>query len=158
MEDFLRKMLSGACLAGEKVLIQMGWSACTPELFRSIGMEVEAKYGGLSKWEAATHSFMVGPCPHTWLFQYVSACVHHGGAGTTAAAISAGKPTLVLYLFGDQPLWGQAICNNEIGPAAYRLSTLTPSILSARLKELVSSKYRINALKMREKVLKWKCS
>jgi hypothetical protein len=158
MEEFLRKMLSGACLANQRVLIQMGWSDCTPELFRSIGEEIEARYGmanigGNSKWKASKHSYMVGPCPHTWLFQYVSACVHHGGAGTTAAGIRAGKPTLVCFLFGDQPFWGEHIHRNEIGPSPHRLSTLTPQILAARLKELVSSKYKANAIKMRDLVL-----
>lgn len=45
-------------------------------------------------------------CPHDWLFPQMSAVVHHGGAGTTAAGLRAGKPTgtykfmfFVLFLF-----------------------------------------------------------
>jgi hypothetical protein len=33
------------------------------------------------EWTAAKDSFFMGPCPHNWLFQKVSAVVHHGGAG-----------------------------------------------------------------------------
>jgi UDP:flavonoid glycosyltransferase YjiC (YdhE family) len=35
--------------------------------------------------------FMLGNVPHDWLFKHVSCVVHHGGAGTTAAGITAGK-------------------------------------------------------------------
>ena len=31
--------------------------------------------------------------PHDWLFPQMAAVVHHGGAGTTAAGLRAGKPT-----------------------------------------------------------------
>ena len=39
---------------------------------------------------------MAGFVPHDGLFDRVSAVVHHGGAGTTAAGITAGRPTLVV--------------------------------------------------------------
>ena len=40
--------------------------------------------------------FMLGNVPHDWLFERVSCVVHHGGAGTTAAGIGAGKPTVIV--------------------------------------------------------------
>ena len=40
--------------------------------------------------------FMLGNVPHDWLFERVSCVVHHGGAGTTAAGIAAGKPTVIV--------------------------------------------------------------
>lgn len=46
--------------------------------------------------------YMIGNCPHDWLFKHVSCVVHHGGAGTTAAGIACGKPTVVVPFFGDQ--------------------------------------------------------
>lgn len=36
-------------------------------------------------WSADRDAFFIGPCPHNWLFQHVSAVVHHGGAGTCCA-------------------------------------------------------------------------
>jgi len=33
-------------------------------------------------WTAMKCAFLVGPCPHAWLFKHVDAVVHHGGAGT----------------------------------------------------------------------------
>ncbi|KAI9820095.1 MAG: hypothetical protein M1832_003802 [Thelocarpon impressellum] len=59
---------------------------------------------------------MLGNVPHDWLFQHVSCVVHHGGAGTTAAGIALGKPTVVVPFFGDQPFWGAMIARAGAGP------------------------------------------
>jgi UDP:flavonoid glycosyltransferase YjiC (YdhE family) len=45
--------------------------------------------------------FYLGDCPHEWLFQHVSAVVHHGGAGTTACGLVNGRPTVVVPFFGE---------------------------------------------------------
>jgi UDP:flavonoid glycosyltransferase YjiC (YdhE family) len=45
--------------------------------------------------------FYLGDCPHEWLFQKVSAVIHHGGAGTTACGLLNGKPTTVVPFFGE---------------------------------------------------------
>ena len=63
--------------------------------------------------------FMLGNVPHDWLFQHVSAVVHHGGAGTTAAGIATGKPTIVIPFFGDQPFWGAMVARAGAGPVPY---------------------------------------
>ncbi|CAF3779665.1 unnamed protein product [Rotaria socialis] len=64
-----------------------------------------------------TSVFKIGNCPHDWLFQHVSAVCHHGGAGTTAAGLRAGKPTIVVPFFGDQFFWGAMINKSGAGPA-----------------------------------------
>jgi sterol 3beta-glucosyltransferase len=50
--------------------------------------------------------FVVESVPHDWMFERVESIVHHGGAGTTAAALRAGVPSF----FADQPFWG-AVCH-----------------------------------------------
>ena len=60
--------------------------------------------------------FMLGNVPHDWLFKKVSCVVHHGGAGTTAAGIAAGRPTVVIPFFGDQPFWGAMTARAGAGP------------------------------------------
>ncbi|CAF4150490.1 unnamed protein product [Adineta steineri] len=60
--------------------------------------------------------FRIGNVPHDWLFQHVSAVCHHGGAGTTAAGLRAGKPTIIVPFFGDQFFWGTVIAKNGAGP------------------------------------------
>ncbi|KAL2699760.1 hypothetical protein AAEP93_009735 [Penicillium crustosum] len=45
--------------------------------------------------------FYLGDSPHEWLFQHVSAVVHHGGAGTTACGLRFGRPTAIVPFFGE---------------------------------------------------------
>jgi UDP:flavonoid glycosyltransferase YjiC (YdhE family) len=68
---------------------------------------VSKGWGGVGAGEVPDAVYLIGNCPHDWLFQRVSCVVHHGGAGTTAAGIALGKPTVVVPFFGDQPFWGQ---------------------------------------------------
>ncbi|PVH81553.1 glycosyltransferase family 1 protein, partial [Cadophora sp. DSE1049] len=79
--------------------------------------------------------FMLGNVPHDWLFQRVSAVVHHGGAGTTAAGIATGKPTVVVPFFGDQPFWGAMVARAGAGPVPIPYKQLTADKLAAALTE-----------------------
>ncbi len=51
------------------------------------------------------------------IFFLVAAVCHHGGAGTTAAGLRAGKPTIIVPFFGDQFFWGSMISKSGAGPA-----------------------------------------
>lgn len=53
--------------------------------------------------------FVIEEAPHDWLFPRVSAVIHHGGAGTTAAALRAGVPSMVLPFSADQKFWGRTV-------------------------------------------------
>jgi UDP:flavonoid glycosyltransferase YjiC (YdhE family) len=70
---------------------------------------VSKGWGGLGGDDLAIpeNIFMLGNVPHDWLFQKVVAVCHHGGAGTNAAGIAAGRPTLVVPFFGD--VWAQIV-------------------------------------------------
>jgi sterol 3beta-glucosyltransferase len=78
----------------------------------------------------APHIHCIAGAPHDRLFPLVSACVHHGGAGTTAAAFRAGKPQVICSFFGDQPFWGRVVAELGAGPAPLSLKTLTMDALS----------------------------
>ncbi|MFE6616080.1 glycosyltransferase [Amycolatopsis sp. NPDC057786] len=78
----------------------------------------------------------VGDVPHSWLFPRTAAVVHHGGAGTTAAALRAGVPALVCPVFSDQPYWGDRVFRLGAGPRPLPLRELTADSLTARLLEL----------------------
>lgn len=77
--------------------------------------------------------YFIGNCPHDWLFQRVSAVVHHGGAGTTAAGIAAGRPTVVVPFFGDQPFWGQMIARAGGGPTPVPFKEMTAETLASSI-------------------------
>ncbi len=61
------------------------------------------------------HVKVVDTVNHSAIFPACRAIVHHGGAGTTAAALRAGIPTLILWLWLDQPLWAAAVQQLEVG-------------------------------------------
>lgn len=76
---------------------------------------------------------LVGNVPHDWLFDHVSCVVHHGGAGTTAAGITLGRPTVIVPFFGDQFFWGDLIARRGAGPAPIPFTSLTAENLSAAI-------------------------
>jgi UDP:flavonoid glycosyltransferase YjiC (YdhE family) len=81
----------------------------------------------------------VADVPHTWLFPRTAAVVHHGGAGTTAAALRAGVPSLVCPVFSDQPYWGERVSRLGAGPEPLPLEDLDVDVLTARLRDLTGN-------------------
>lgn len=71
--------------------------------------------------------------PHDWLFPRVAAVVHHAGAGTTAAGLRAGKPTVAVPFMGDQPYWGRRVHALGVGPKPIQRSELTVGKLADAL-------------------------
>jgi len=74
--------------------------------------------------------------PHDWLFPQMAAVVHHGGAGTVAAGLAAGKPTLVSPATTDQPFWGRVVHQLGVGPAPIPRRRLTVERLTAAIRAL----------------------
>jgi len=72
---------------------------------------------GLRKDRLPDNVFGVESVPHDWLFPRVEAAVHHGGAGTTAAALRAGIPSVVVPFFADQPFWGWHLARLHVAPS-----------------------------------------
>ncbi|MBR2925867.1 MAG: glycosyltransferase family 1 protein [Clostridia bacterium] len=97
--------------------------------------------------------YMADFVPHDWLFSKVKAVVHHGGAGTTAAGILAGKPTLVIPFGGDQPFWGNRVRQLGVGPKPISREHLTVRRLSKALTQLVSTKsYEVAAKELGQRM------
>ena len=83
-------VLEALRLAGQRGVLATGW-------------------GGLTAGNTSDDIFVLDAVPHDWLFPQVAAVVHHGGAGTTGAALRAGKPTVICPFVGDQPFWGRRV-------------------------------------------------
>lgn len=66
---------------GIRAIVSRGWS----------------KLGGSS----SSDILYIGDCPHEYIFQHVSAVIHHGGAGTTACGLRYGRPTVIVPFFGE---------------------------------------------------------
>jgi UDP:flavonoid glycosyltransferase YjiC (YdhE family) len=73
--------------------------------------------------------------PHEWLFPRCAAVAHHGGAGTTAAGLRAGRPSVIVPFFADQPWWGQRVHALGVGPAPVPRKGLTAARLAAALQQ-----------------------
>jgi UDP:flavonoid glycosyltransferase YjiC (YdhE family) len=84
-------------VAGRRVVFSPGWSnidrSMLPESF-----------------------FIARDVPHEWLFGRVSIAIHHGGAGTTHTAASAGVPQVILPFGNDQHFWAQRVAARGAGP------------------------------------------
>ena len=73
-------------------------------------------WGGLRGTEAPAGVYATETVPYDWLLPRVAAVVHHGGAGTTAAGLRAGKPTIICPFVADQPFWGRRVAELGAGP------------------------------------------
>jgi UDP:flavonoid glycosyltransferase YjiC (YdhE family) len=76
--------------------------------------------------------------PHDWLFPRLAAVVHHGGAGTTAAGLRAGVPTVVVPFTADQPFWAWRVYELGAGPRWIPRKKLTAGKLAAAIQQAVS--------------------
>src|SRR5262245_56089618 len=74
-----------------------------------------------------------------WLYPRVSAAVHHGGAGTTAASLRAGVPTVIVPHLGDQPFWGQRVHSLGAGPKPISRNKLTSTSLALAINEATTN-------------------
>ena len=86
------------------------------------------------------HVKVVPAINHAAIFPACRAVVHHGGAGTTAAALRSGIPTLILWFWLDQPLWAAGIEQLKVG-LARRFSDSTAETLQADLRSILSPQY-----------------
>ncbi|AJT66541.1 hypothetical protein T261_4904 [Streptomyces lydicus] len=53
----------------------------------------------------------IGEVPHALLYPRMSAVVHHCGAGTAAAGLRAGVPTVPVPVTADQPFWAARLAS-----------------------------------------------
>ena len=81
---------------GTKVILQAGWS-------------------GFTLPTPQPHVKLVGPGSHDHLFAHASVVIHHGGAGTTASVLHAGKPQIIVPHIADQPFFAGEIERLGVG-------------------------------------------
>ena len=92
-------------------------------------------YNKRVQFEHDERIFLTDSVPHSWLFPRVAATVIHGGAGTCAASLKAGKPTIVIPFMGDQIFWGEQIYKKGAGPKPILYKLLN----AAKLAELINA-------------------
>ena len=96
--------------------------------------------GGLAATPETDGVFVADAVPHDWLFPRVDAVVHHGGAGTTGAAIQAGVPAVVVPFTVDQPFWASRVAALGVGPAPLPYGQLSAARLADALRQATTDK------------------
>ena len=106
-----RTIFEGIEQAGVRALVARGWA--------HLGSDA-----------VPPNVMLLDEVPHDWLFPRCAAVCHHGGAGTTAAGLRAGRPTIVVPFFGDQHFWGRSVAEAGAGPSAIPIRDFTASALA----------------------------
>ncbi|ANH30317.1 glycosyltransferase [Mycobacterium avium subsp. paratuberculosis] len=99
------------------------------------------------------HVKIVAAMNHAAIFPACRAVVHHGGAGTTAAGMRAGVPTLVLWMRNEQPLWGAAVKQMKVG-SSQRFSKTTEESLATCLRSILRPHYMTRAREVAKRMTK----
>jgi len=118
-EETTQLVLKALALSGQRGVLASGW-------------------GGMSQADLPETVHMIASIPHSWLFPQLGAVVHHGGAGTTAAGLRAGVPSIITPFFGDQPFWGQRVLMLGVGPAPIPKKKLTTERLAAAITQAMN--------------------
>ena len=119
-------MIASVCAQlGERALLCAGWT-------------------DFSSAPQFDHVKVVGAVNYATVFPACRAVVHHGGAGTTAASLRAGVPTLILWMADVQVIWGAAIKRLKVGTAR-RFSTANEKTMLADLRTILAPDYAVRA-------------
>jgi UDP:flavonoid glycosyltransferase YjiC (YdhE family) len=119
-QGLLRTIVEGVKRSGQRAVIGAGWSA-------------------MSSGSLPESCRLIQSAPFHLLFPQVAAAVHHGGAGTTAAAARAGIPQAIVPHFSDQYFWGERIRRGGLGPAPVPIEELTAERLAAMIDTMIST-------------------
>lgn len=111
-------MMKAAKISGKRTIVQSDWSRVPQPTDPNV--------------------FCIGRVPHAEVFPYCSLIVHHGGAGTTQAALLAGKPSVVVAHGFDQPYWAQQLAKLGVGGRPLNRSSVTPQQLSAEIRSVAA--------------------
>ncbi|GAA2851471.1 glycosyltransferase [Nonomuraea rubra] len=90
-------------------------------------------WGGLRVDDLPDGVFVLDQAPHDWLFPRMAAIVHHGGSGTTGAALAAGRPQVVCPFVADQPFWAARTYAAGVAPPPQPQRRLTAEGLAAAI-------------------------
>lgn len=109
------RLLAALRRSGQRAILATGW-------------------GGLAESDGLGEQFFqLKEAPHHWLLPRVSAAIHHGGVGTTAATLRAGIPSVVIPFFGDQPFWAWRLKQLGVAPAALKSDQLDSDSIARAL-------------------------
>lgn len=106
-----RMIVDAVRRAGTRAIVAMGWG----------GLDIDGLKDDIC---------VVDQAPHEWLLPRTSAIVHHGGAGTTGAALSSGRPQIICPFLNDQHFWAKLALMAGVATATLPQSRLSERTLA----------------------------
>jgi UDP:flavonoid glycosyltransferase YjiC (YdhE family) len=103
-------------LAGQRGIIVSGWSGITA---------------------GAGPAVCVSEAPYAWLFPRASCIVHHGGCGTVAAALRAGRPSILLPQILAQEHFARRLTEEGLATGCFDVDGLKPDALADAVRRAV---------------------
>jgi UDP:flavonoid glycosyltransferase YjiC (YdhE family) len=131
-------------------MIAMIAAACAQLGERALVCAAATDFGNVPHFD---HVKVVASMNYATVFPACRAVVHHGGAGTTAAGLRAGVPTLILWMADVQVVWGAAVKRLKVGTAR-RFSTATEKSLVADLRTILAPQYVARAREIAARMTK----
>ncbi len=133
-EEVTALVLQALALSGQRGLLLTGWA-------------------DIGTVDLPDTVFRLDAAPHSWLFPRMAAVVHHGGAGTVAAGLRAGVPSILVPFAGDQPFWARQVEKLGVGPAPIPRRVLTAGRLAEAIRVAVNnSELRQRAAALGERI------
>jgi sterol 3beta-glucosyltransferase len=114
-------LIEALALSGQRGILASGW-------------------GGLKASDLPETVHLISSIPHSWLFPRVATVVHHGGAGTTAAGLRAGIPSILIPHGGDQAFWGKRLADLGVAPRAIPKKRLNAKALSHAIRITIENR------------------
>ncbi|MEV6975964.1 glycosyltransferase [Kitasatospora sp. NPDC093806] len=125
-ERLTATVLAAVRAARVRVVLQAGWSGLTVP---GDGAEAVDDDDVLA----------IGDTPHDWLFPRMAAVVHHAGAGTTAATLRAGTPSVPVPAQLDAPFWSARLARLGTTAGPVPLAQLTPVRLATAIRQTLDN-------------------
>lgn len=107
------------------------------EAIRLAGMRAvpASGWGGIQTADLPATVHLLDEAPHDWLLPRMAAIVHHGGSGTTGAALAAGRPQVICPFVADQPFWAARAHAAGVAMPPQPQRRLTPDALAAAIRQ-----------------------
>lgn len=122
---------------------------------KALNMQViiSAGWGGLvvgTEFENDPDVLSLKSVSHAKLFPLVKVILHHGGIGTTHAALRAATPSIIVPFIVDQPWWAHKLNKQNLGPKSLPRRRVKSKIVSKRITEALG--YKENVIEISHKM------
>lgn len=109
-------------------------------------------WSGMSKIDNTNELFLLESVPHSWLFPRMAAVVHHGGAGSTAAGLRAGVPSVIIPHSLDHFAWGRRVYELGVGSKPIPRKSLTAEKLAEAIQVVATKELKEAAKELGKKI------